>query len=93
LTLGKNFRLPTDVKPKSYDVDLRLDLDADRFEGQLAMEVELGAARRALVVHGVGLEVTSAAANVGGRDIAAQTTADAISETLTLTFTEELPAG
>ena len=57
------------------------------------MEVELGAARRALVVHGVGLEVTSAAADVGGREIAAQATADAVSETLTLTFAEELPAG
>jgi puromycin-sensitive aminopeptidase len=30
---------------------------------------------------------------VGGRELAAQTTADAVSETLTLTFTEELPAG
>ena len=93
MTLGKNFRLPTDVKPKSYDADLRLDLDADKFEGQLAMEVELGAARQALVVHGVGLDVTSAAAELGGREIAAQATADAVSETLTLTFTEELPAG
>ena len=46
LTLGKNFRLPPDVKPKSYDADLRLDLDGDKFEGQLVMEVELGAARR-----------------------------------------------
>ena len=93
MTLGKNFRLPTDVKPKSYDADLRLDLAADRFEGQLAIEVELGAPRRALVVHGVGLEVTSAAADVGGREIKAETTADAVSETLTLAFADELPAG
>ena len=61
MTLGKNFRLPTDVKPKSYDADLRVDLDGDRFEGELAIEVSWAPRRRAIMVHGVGLEVTSAA--------------------------------
>ena len=60
MTLGKNFRLPTDVKPKTYDADLRLDLNGDRFEGELAIELTLGAARRAITVHAVGLEVTDA---------------------------------
>ena len=49
MTLGKNFRLPTDVKPKAYDADLRLDLNADRFEGELAIEVRAG--RRAARDH------------------------------------------
>jgi puromycin-sensitive aminopeptidase len=93
VTLGKNFRLPTDVKPKAYDADLRLDLNADRFEGELGIDVALGAARRAISVHAVGLEVTAAAADVGGRAIEATAAADAESETVTLTFAEDLPAG
>ncbi len=93
VTLGKNFRLPTDVKPKAYDADLRLDLNADRFEGELAIEVALGAARRAITVHAVGLEVRDARAEIGAVAIAGKATADAESETVTLTFADELPAG
>ena len=93
MTLGKNFRLPTDVKPKAYDADLRLDLNADRFEGELAIEVALGAARRAITVHAVGLEVRDARAEIGAVAIAGKATADAESETVTLTFADELPAG
>ena len=99
MTLGKNFRLPTDVSPKAYDADLRLDLAADRFEGELTVEVTLGAARRAITVHAVGLEVTAASADVGGsaqtgqRTVAANATSDEESETVTLGFADELPAG
>ena len=93
VTLGKNFRLPTDVRPKAYDADLRLDLNADRFEGELAIEVALGAARRAITVHAVGLEVRDARAEIGAVAIAGKATADAESETVTLTFADELPAG
>ena len=77
MTLGKNFRLPTDIKPKAYDADLRLDLNSDRFEGELAIEVTLGAARRAITVHAVALSVTEASAEIGQRTIAAKVTADA----------------
>jgi len=93
VTLGKNFRLPTDVKPKAYDADLRLDLNADRFEGELAIEVALGAGRRAITVHAVGLEVTDARAEIGAVAIAGKAAADAESETVTLSFADELPAG
>ena len=93
MTLGKNFRLPTDVKPSAYDADLRLDLNGDRFEGELAIDVALGGARRAITVHAVGLEVREASAEAGARTIAATATADAESETVTLAFAEELPAG
>jgi len=93
VTLGKNFRLPTDVKPKAYDADLRLDLNADRFEGELAIEVALGAGRRAITVHAVGLEVTDVRAEIGAVAIAGKAAADAESETVTLSFADELPAG
>ncbi|HXU61127.1 MAG TPA: M1 family peptidase, partial [Polyangia bacterium] len=94
MTLGKNFRLPTDVRPKSYDADLRLDLPAGRFEGRLVIALTLGAGRDRLHLHGVGLDVLTAEIEVaGGRRLPAQPSADADSQTITLAFAEPLPAG
>jgi puromycin-sensitive aminopeptidase len=91
VTLGKNFRLPSDIRPRSYDADLRIDLAEGRFEGALTIALELPAACREIVLHAVDLEVTSAAMlPVGGRATAAY---DAISQTVTLTFDQELPVG
>ena len=61
MTLGKNFRLPSDIRPKSYDADLRIDMAEGRFEGLLTITLGLSAARREIVLHAVDLEVTSAA--------------------------------
>jgi len=94
VTLGKNFRLPTDVRPKSYDADLRLDLPAGRFEGRLVIALTLGAARDRLHLHGVGLDVLTAEIELaGGRRLPGQPSADADSQTITLAFAESLPAG
>ncbi|HVV51034.1 MAG TPA: M1 family metallopeptidase, partial [Polyangia bacterium] len=94
MTLGKNFRLPTEVKPRSYDADLRVDLDGGRFEGTLAVALQLASPRAEIALHAVGLHVTAAAAELAnGRRLAATTTADAASETVTLGFAEALPAG
>jgi len=93
VTLGKNFRLATDVKPTAYDADLRLDLNGDRFDGELAIDVALGGPRRAITLHAVALEVREASVEVGARTIVAKATTDAESETVTLAFAEELPAG
>ena len=94
MTLGKNFRLPTDVRPKSYEADLRLDLPAGRFEGRLVMALTLGAGRDRLHLHAVGLDVLSAEIELGGgRRLPGQPSADADSQTVTLAFAEPLPAG
>jgi puromycin-sensitive aminopeptidase len=89
VTLGKNFRLPPDTRPSRYDAELRLDLVADRFEGSLTIALERGAPGRAITLHGVGLEVTSADARAAG----GPGRTDAESQTITLTFAEALPAG
>jgi puromycin-sensitive aminopeptidase len=94
VTLGKNFRLPPDVRPKSYEADLRLDLPAGRFEGRLTIELALGTTRDRISLHGVGLDVLSAEIELGGgRRVAGQASADVESETVTLAFGEALPAG
>jgi len=94
VTLGKNFRLPTDVRPKSYDADLRLDLPAGRFEGKLSIDLSLGAPRGEISLHGVALDILSAEVELpGGRRVAGRATPDATSETITFAFGEALPAG
>jgi puromycin-sensitive aminopeptidase len=93
VTLGKNFRLPPDTRPKSYDAEVRLDLGADRFSGEIAIALRLAQPRAEVTLHGVGLEVTQAGASAGGAERPATAKADAASETITLTFAEPLPAG
>jgi puromycin-sensitive aminopeptidase len=104
VTLGKNFRLPSDIRPKSYDVDLRIDMAEGRFEGWLTLALSLAAPRRELVLHAVDLEVISARIAQGPTDGGSKPgeqpggpsgipTLDPLSQTVTLTFSEELPAG
>ena len=94
MTLGKNFRLPTEVKPKSYDADLRVDLAAGRFEGTLVIALQLAAPRNDIPLHAVGLDVTVAGVDLpGGRHLPATAALDATSETVMLAFGEALPAG
>ena len=92
-TLGKNFRLPLDVRPGRYVGEVHVDLAGDRFEAALAIDVRLERARPELYLHAVDLEVTSARAELAGGAVPARVTVDAASETVTLAFANELPAG
>jgi puromycin-sensitive aminopeptidase len=95
MTLGKNFRLPLDVKPVRYRAHLAPDLQAGSFEGRLELEVKLEKPRRELVLHAIALDVQRARARTqaGAAVRASKITPDAESETVTLSFDEELPAG
>ena len=90
MALGKNFRLPLDVKPVRYSAHLAPDLKAGTFEGRLELEVRLEKPRREIYLHAVGLALERVRARPSRR---ATVSADAESETVTLQFAEELPAG
>jgi puromycin-sensitive aminopeptidase len=93
VSLGKNFRLPLDVRPVRYGAEVRVDLDTDRFEGALTIELALDRERAELHLHAVGLELSSVRAEAGARSLDGHASFDAESETVTLTFDEPLPAG
>src|SRR5207245_7268759 len=93
VSLGKNFRLPTDCKPVRYSAHLAPDLAKGTFEGRMELEVRLRSPRREIHLHGIGLNVTRARARVQDRALKAAIGADAESETITLRFEEELPPG
>jgi puromycin-sensitive aminopeptidase len=94
VALGKNFRLPLDVKPVRYRAHLAPQLAAGTFEGRLELEVRLAQPRREIVLHALDLSLERARARGPGRTVRAdKITADAESETVTLSFEAELPAG
>ena len=90
MALGKNFRLALDVRPLRYSAHLAPDLKKGTFEGRMELEIQLDRPRRDFQLHAVGLELQRARARPA---INASTTADAESETVTLSFPAELPAG
>src|SRR5437870_5322233 len=90
MTLGKNFRLPLDVRPVRYSAHLAPDLAKGVFEGRMELEVRLDQPRREIHLHAIGLEIARARARPA---LKATVSADSESETVTLQFAEEMPAG
>src|SRR5438132_13324764 len=90
VSLGKNFRLPTDCKPVRYSAHLAPDLAKGAFEGRMELEVRLEKPRREIHLHAVGLEVTRVRARPA---LKATVSADSERETVTLVFPEDLAAG
>src|SRR3954463_12734586 len=91
LSLGKNFRLPLDVRPSRYQAHVDVDMKSDRFEGGLSIDVTLERPRAEIHLHAVGLEIFGANARLPDRSLEARASVDAESETVTLTFAEPLP--
>lgn len=90
MTLGKNFRLPTDCKPIRYSAHLAPDLEQGTFDGRLELEIALDQPRREIHLHAIGLDVQRARARPSAK---AAIRVDAESETVTLAFDSELPKG
>ncbi|MGH7899083.1 MAG: M1 family metallopeptidase, partial [Candidatus Binatia bacterium] len=55
-----HFRLPTDVRPREYDLRLAPDLVARTFEGEVAIDVEVAKPRAVILLHAVDLEIVEA---------------------------------
>jgi puromycin-sensitive aminopeptidase len=87
------YRLPLDVRPLGYDAILSVDVEGRSFRGELTISLQLARRTAELVLHAVGLEVSSAVAEAGGDAQTAAVTPVAASETLRLTFARPLPAG
>ncbi|MEM6790983.1 MAG: M1 family metallopeptidase [Myxococcota bacterium] len=61
-------RLPGDVIPSRYGLQLRIDPSRTSFSGTVRIDVDLQNPRRELWLHGKGLQVTSAVVTPGGGD-------------------------
>jgi len=94
MALGKNFRLPQDVRPTRYRAELAPDPGQGRFDGRMDIELSLARGRKEIVLHAIELDLGRVEARASGKTIAAERIeADAESQTVTLRFAEEIPKG
>ena len=87
------FRLPADVRPTEYDLQLEPDLEAGRFRGEVRIALRLERPRASVTLHAADLRIERAAAYVPGGTIAARAHLQPADETVTLRFARPLPAG
>lgn len=92
-TAAKPFRLPTSVRPVSYDIHIQADPAKPRFTGALRLELELAAGTDAVVLHARDLEVKSVLAEQKGARSDGKATVDKETETLHLKFARPLMPG
>src|SRR2546428_13331651 len=85
------FRLPTDVRPREYDIRLEPDLEAGRFRGEVEIAVGLERARQEVVLHAAQLKGERAAARLDGGEVAARVRVDAAHPTVTPRLPPALP--
>ena len=91
--LGREFRLPRDVRPLRYDLRFDLDLASWTFAGSETIRIVLDRARREVYLHSVELDVRSARAKAAGGDIALAVSPDLEAEAIVLRAEGDLGPG
>ena len=91
-------RLPTTVVPRHYELELRPDLDAARFSGEVRIQVEVTEPTRSVTLHALDLEldevtVTSTSGHTDGIDAQPTVVAVPEHEQVRLELPGELPVG
>ncbi len=87
------YRLPREIVPQAYAIDLTTTPRRKGFSGSVAIEVCLVAATDSIVLHARGLKLGEVAARVGRKRIPATVRYQRARETASLHFDRELPQG
>ncbi|HWV38156.1 MAG TPA: M1 family metallopeptidase [Vulgatibacter sp.] len=87
------YRLPRDVVPASYEIDLTTSPRRKSFSGTLVAVVTVERPTAEVVLHGRGLRVREAFTQRGRRRLPAKVRLDAEAQTIRLCFDEPLPKG
>lgn len=86
-------RLPGNVRPTAYRLDLTVDPSAARFSGHTEIDAVLAQATKTIYLHGKGLTVTSASVVDGSKTNSASYSEVDPSGVARLDFRHEIPAG
>jgi puromycin-sensitive aminopeptidase len=87
------FRLASDVRPTDYHLHLEPDLDAERFRGEVRIDVSMERPRATIALHAGDLRIEHAVAEVEGSTVPLRARLDRHEETVTLSAARPLPAG
>jgi puromycin-sensitive aminopeptidase len=87
------FRLPTDVRPSSYDLSLEPDLDAGRFRGKVTIALRLDRPRSAITLHAADMKIERVVAAYANCEVTGRAKLERVHETAVLSFSRPLPAG
>ncbi len=87
----RNFRLSNDVLPSHYELRFELDFDAWTSTGWERIALRSARSSREITLHAIDLDIASA--TVDGKNKLERADTDAESETATLRFATEVPAG
>lgn len=88
-------RLPTNVKPVNYDIQLKPNLKAFTFEGIESISVEVTSATKTVTLNSIEIVISSVTylADGAGTEVTGSVEYQKEKETATLTFPEELKVG
>jgi aminopeptidase N len=86
-------RLPTNVRPEHYTLTLTPDLKKAVFSGDETIELSLAQPMNAITLNAAEIDFNSVTANVGGKELKAEVSADKQKQQATFTFPQQLPAG
>ncbi|MEA2638656.1 MAG: puromycin-sensitive aminopeptidase, partial [Chloroflexota bacterium] len=87
----RDFRLARDVRPSRYELHLELDLQDWTSTGRERVTIQLDRPQREITLHTTDLDILSAQLEGGPPYV--RTEYETESQTATLTFAEEIPAG
>jgi aminopeptidase N len=86
-------KLPDTATPKAYRLNFTILPEADRFSGHDEIDITLNRPESSIYMHGRDLNVTTAVAMVGGKQIPAKWTQVDKTGTARLDFPQQVPAG
>ena len=87
-------KLPGNVRPLRYAIDLAPDLEAFTFDGSVSIEVEVVEATERITLNAAELDIASAVVTLAdGRSVEGAVEIDEDEETAVFSFGETLPAG
>ncbi|TFK46426.1 leucyl aminopeptidase [Heliocybe sulcata] len=93
---SEDYRLPTNVKPKHYDLTIRTDLEKHTFDGFVAVDLDVLKETSTIVLNTSQLKLGEASVYSDAlktEQIQSSTHVDAKTERVTITFGSALPAG
>jgi puromycin-sensitive aminopeptidase len=94
MTSSTSHRLPTNVRPVRYAIELAPDLATFTFTGSETIQVQVEEPTREILLNAAEMEITAASVTLAdGRSVEASVSLDEDAERATLQFGSDIPAG